>query len=83
MQVRVEGLEDHIERIVTEKVAAALSGHAAADPWVTAPEAADYLGIAVSTLHDLVCDGRLPRHGAKGHRLRFRREDLDAYARRD
>jgi hypothetical protein len=31
MQVRVEGLEDHIERIVTEKVAAALSGHAAAD----------------------------------------------------
>lgn len=82
MHVHVEGLEDHIEQVVEEKLAAALAAKEA-DPWLTSPEAADYLGIAVSTLHDLVCDGRLPRHGPRGHRLRFRRSDLDAYARRD
>lgn len=75
------GLEALVERLVDEKVRAALAGRG--DGWLTSDEAAQYLGIARSTLHDLVCDGRLPRHGEKGHRLRFRREDLDAYARGD
>jgi excisionase family DNA binding protein len=75
------GLEDLIERIVDERIRAALADREP-DPWLTSDEAAQYLGVARSTLHDLVCDGKLPRHGVKGHRLRFRREDLDSYARR-
>ena len=82
MHVLIEGLDDHIERVVEEKLVAALAAKES-DPWLTTPQAAAYLGIAVSTLHDLVCDGRLPRHGPRGHRLRFRSEELDAYARGD
>lgn len=72
------GLEDLVERLVDDKVRIALVDKA--ESWLTSDEAAKYLGIARSTLHGLVCDGLLPRHGEKGHRLRFRREDLDAYA---
>jgi excisionase family DNA binding protein len=81
MKIDVEGLEAHVRTVVEQEVERAL-GVRDADPWLTSDEAAEYLGIAVSTVHDLVCDGLLPRHGAKGHRLRFRREDLDSYARR-
>lgn len=79
--VNITGLEDHIERVVEEKLAAALTDREP-EGWLTSDEAADYLGIAVPTVHDLVSDGLLPRHGPRGSRLRFRREDLDAYARR-
>jgi excisionase family DNA binding protein len=79
--IKLDGLEAHIERVVTEKVEAALASRDG-DKWLTSDEAAAYLGIARSTLHDLVCEGRLPRHGEKGHRLRFRRDDLDRYAQR-
>ena len=79
--VTLTGLEALIERIVEEKLRAPLAERES-DRWLTAPEAAEHLGLAISTLHDLVSDGQLPRHGPKGSRLRFRWEDLDAYARR-
>jgi excisionase family DNA binding protein len=63
---------------VEERVCAALAEREP-DRWLDSGHAAEYLGIAVSTLHDLVCDGRLSRHGEKGHRLRFRRAELDDY----
>src|SRR6266571_1421750 len=77
--ITIEGLEELVERIVDEKVRAALPEREP-NRWLTSQEAAEYLGLAVATIHDLVNDGRLPRHGEKRHRLRFRREDLDAYA---
>jgi excisionase family DNA binding protein len=79
--LKLEGLEALIAGIVDERLSTALAEHES-DRWLTAPEAAQYLGIAVSTLHDLVSGGRLPRHGPKGSRLRFKQDDLDAYARR-
>jgi excisionase family DNA binding protein len=81
VSITLTGLEAVIERVVEEKLDAALAKREP-ERWLTADEAAEHLGIARSTLHDLVCDGRLPRHGPKGSRLRFRREDLDAYAQR-
>ncbi len=79
--VTLTGLEALVERVVEEKLAAALTMQEP-EGWFTSAEAAAYLGVALSTIHDLACDGELPRHGPKGSRLRFRRADLDAYARR-
>ena len=76
VSITLSGLEDLIERIVDEKLRVTLAEQSGG--WLTSDEAAEYLGIARSTLHDLVCDERLPRHG-EGHRLMFRRSELDAY----
>jgi excisionase family DNA binding protein len=74
VEVRIDGLEDLLRRVVREELAADRDG------WLPARAAAEYLGISVPQLHNLVSAGRLPRHGAPGTRLRFRRADLDAYA---
>ncbi len=79
MQVKIEGLEAHVEAVVEAAVERALAQRAD-DPWFTSTEAAAYLGLAVATIHDLVNDGKLPRHGERKTRLRFRRSELDAYA---
>jgi excisionase family DNA binding protein len=78
MHVHVEGLEDHVRQVVKEEVAAALAVRED-DPWLTSDEAAEYLGIARSTIHDLVCSKALPRHGGRKTRLMFRRSELDTY----
>jgi excisionase family DNA binding protein len=72
------GLDDFIERKIEEKVEAALAARAD-DPWLNSDEAAAYLRIARSTLHDLVSEGKLPREGGRKTRLVFRRSTLDAY----
>lgn len=73
MELRIDGLEELLRRVVREELAAARDG------WFTAKQAAEYLGVSVGRLHNLVSEGRLPRHGEKGTGLRFRRVDLDAY----
>lgn len=74
LTLQIDGLEDLVERIVSVKLALAEP-----DPWLDAKAAAEHLHVSVQRVHDLVSQGRLPRHGAKGHRLRFRRSELDAY----
>jgi excisionase family DNA binding protein len=64
---------EEIRAVVREELAAQTGG------WLDSKEAAAYLGISVPSLHNAVSDGRLQRHGEKGHGLRFRRADLDAY----
>jgi excisionase family DNA binding protein len=76
--VSLGGLDDFIERVVEEKVEAALAARAD-DPWLNSDEAASYLRIARSTLHDLVSECKLPRVGGRKTRLVFRRSTLDAY----
>jgi excisionase family DNA binding protein len=75
MQVNIEGLDALIENKVAEAVARHLN-----KTWYSAPEAAEYLGLSVATIYDYVQDGKLPRHGEAGTKLRFRRKDLDAFA---
>ncbi len=74
MQVHLEGFEDLLHKVVREELSATRDG------WLTARDAAEYLGISVGSLHNLVSAGPLPRYGEKGTGLRFRRADLDAYA---
>jgi excisionase family DNA binding protein len=75
VELRIDGLEELLRQVIREELAAARS-----DGWLRTPAAAEYLGISVPQLHNLVSSGRLPRHGKPGSRLRFRRADLDAYA---
>jgi excisionase family DNA binding protein len=67
------GFAEAVQAIISE-------GRPANDRWLDSEEAADYLGVSRQRIHNLVSQGSLPRHGAKGYGLRFRRADLDAYA---
>jgi hypothetical protein len=79
LHLSIEGLEDLVDRVVAEKVAAALDGQATEDPWYDSAAAAQYLGVTRQCIHDLVWSGALARSGEKGERLYFRRSTLDAY----
>jgi excisionase family DNA binding protein len=70
----LDGLEELLRRVVREELAAANTS-----TWLNAEEAAAYLGTSRAQVHNLVAAGRLPRHGEKGHSLRFTRADLDLY----
>jgi excisionase family DNA binding protein len=48
------------------------------DPWLTHSEAADYLGVAKSTLYRFVCEGRIETRKLGG-RLEYRRLTLDKF----
>ena len=78
MNVELHGLEERIREIVREEVAAVLALEAPAE-WLSSAEAAAFLGLSIGQVRNLVSEGRLPRHGPRGHRLRFRRSELDAY----
>jgi hypothetical protein len=79
LHLSIEGLEDLVDRVVAEKVAAALDGQATEDPWYDSAAAAQYLGVSRQRIHDLTHQGLLPRIGEKGERLFFQRSTLDAY----
>jgi len=75
MEISID-IEDLVARVVDERLAAL----GFVDEWMNADQAAAYLKIKTSTLHNAVSAGKLPRHGEPGCRLRFRRAELDAYA---
>jgi excisionase family DNA binding protein len=68
-----------LEEIARRAAELVLEQLEARDEWLDSTAAAEYLGISRGTVHNLVSEGRLPRHGPKGARQRFRRSDLDAY----
>ena len=76
MQVNIEGLEGHIEEAVRRVLAERVEG----DPWLDTKRSAAYLGISEGTLRNLVSSGKLKRHGTKGTKLRWRRSELDVFA---
>ena len=79
MHVSIEGLDEFLKQEVAAAVKAALAARND-DPWLTAPETAARLGIAVATIYDYVQDEKLERHGEPGSKLRFRRSAIDAFA---
>jgi len=46
---------------------------------LTTPEAADYLGLAVSTLNKWRCHGGGPEFLKLGRAVRYRKDDLDRF----
>lgn len=51
-------------------------------PYMNVVEAADYLGLSKSWLDKLRIDGKGPAHYRIGRQVRYRIEDLDAWAER-
>lgn len=75
----LDALDAYIDARVEEAVANRLGAVTPeADPWLGSKAAAEYMGISLSRVHDLVWSGKLTRHGEKGDRLAFRRSELDA-----
>ena len=68
-----------VEAIATRAAALVLEELKGGDDWFDVEQAAFYLRVSVGQVRNLVSEGRLPRHGPKGHRLRFRRSELDTY----
>ena len=72
-------LVDAILELVDERAAAAARKDEKASPWLSIPEAAEYLRTSERTVERLVARGRV-RSTTIGRRRLFRREDLDALA---
>jgi len=69
--------------VVREEVQQALAGAPPASPWLDAAGAAAYLAMTEEALRSLVKRRELPVHRLPNRRLRFRPEELDAWARGD
>ncbi len=76
MQVKIEGLDDEVRRIVADVLAEREGG----DPWYTTEGAALYLGTTVGQVRNLRSADKLFSPSAPGTKLRFRRSELDRYA---
>ena len=50
------------------------------DRWLLRKDAAKYLGLSLSTLAHMACEGRGPRYSRPGKHTRYRKSDLDAWA---
>jgi excisionase family DNA binding protein len=69
----VEQIAERAAELVLERIEASPPSR-----WMTIAEAADYARCSRQHIYDLRSDGRLGRHGERGHALVDRRE-LDAY----
>jgi len=56
------------------------SGNANPEGFITAQEAAEFLGYSIQTIYNKVNLGEIP-HYKRGRTLRFRRSELDAWLR--
>ena len=77
VSLELSGLVETFRQVVREEISAALAVDSA-DDMLGINAAAEYLNVSPGHIRNLVSDGKLPRHGARGARLRFRRRDLDA-----
>lgn len=71
-----------LTRLIDERIALALAELRLPEPetLLDSKLAAEFLSISLARLHNLVSEGRLPRHGERGHKLLFRRSELEAFA---
>ncbi|HWK28094.1 MAG TPA: helix-turn-helix domain-containing protein [Solirubrobacter sp.] len=75
--MRVEFDDDDIDRLAA-RVAAKLQQPQRTSPWLTAPEAAEYLRCSLSRVRKLTMLGDLPCH-KDGSRVLYRIEELDSF----
>jgi excisionase family DNA binding protein len=75
----LDQLADLVADRVVGRVMARL-GAGNGSPWLTAPEAADYIRAPLSRIRKLTSTGDLPCHH-EGRRVVYRRDELDAYVR--
>jgi excisionase family DNA binding protein len=79
--VRIELPDSLLERLA-ELIAARVNTRTAdtASPWLTAAQAADYLGCSLSRIRALTLTGELPHH-RDGRRPLYHRDELDEFIR--
>jgi len=72
------GVLDSLVESVAERVAARIGAGATSSPWLTAEQAAAYLGIAKSSLYRLARTGVIPSYqDGPGARVFFHRDEID------
>ena len=69
----VEQIAERAAALVLQRQQAGTSSR-----WLTVPEAAEFARCSRQHIYDLRSDGRLSRHGERGHAL-VDRSELDAY----
>jgi excisionase family DNA binding protein len=74
------GIDDSFVEMLATRLAAHLDGGrcAAASPWMTVDEAADYLRWAVKRIRNLTSAREIP-HRKQGGRVLYHRDELDAW----
>jgi excisionase family DNA binding protein len=73
-----DSLLERLADLVAARINAAAARHDT--PWLTAAQAARYLGCSVSRIRTLTLTGDLPSH-RDGRRALYHRDELDAYVR--
>jgi excisionase family DNA binding protein len=75
-------LPDSLLERLAELIAARVNATASdrSSPWMTARQAADYLGCSVSRIRSLTLTGELPHH-RDGRRPLYHRDELDEFIR--
>lgn len=63
---------------LARRVAALIASERDSSPWMSAPEAADYVGWPLKRIYNLTAAQTIPHH-RQGGRLVFHREELDAW----
>ena len=75
-----ENVLDALAERVAARVLERLEGAQGGDRWLDAKQAADYLGLSINALHKLTAARQLPsEQEAPGHKLWFRRSELDEW----
>jgi excisionase family DNA binding protein len=77
IRATLDAFADLVATKVAGKVAAPQS---VTSPWLTAAEAAEYLGCSVSRVRTLTLTGELPHH-RDGRRPLYHRDELDHFVR--
>jgi excisionase family DNA binding protein len=79
-EIRLQLPDELLEQIASRAAELVLSRQESkpASRWLTPAEAAEYARCSRQHIYDLRSDGRLGRHGERGHAL-VDREELDAY----
>jgi excisionase family DNA binding protein len=72
----VSNLETDVLNELARRVAALLDGRRDASPWMSAPEAAEYLRYPLKRVYNLTAANAIPHH-RQGGRLVFHRDELD------
>jgi excisionase family DNA binding protein len=80
----VTGIDLHLDDQNLERLAAAIArhlehrGNGSSSPWLTADQAAAYIGAPLSRIRTLTMGGDIPTH-RDGRRVLYNRDELDQW----
>lgn len=73
---------DRLAELLAPRILARAAPHPPDDGWLNSKQAADYLGLSVTSLHKLTAARAIPfEQDAPGAKCWFKRSDMDAWRR--